>query len=427
MISDYLVKCFSELNSSLVNYCILRDYENLPFSFNNDIDILVDETDFKKAINIFIHNSENNIFLIKINSRFGYRGLYFFDKDSNRIFLIDIFFRLQKKWRNYIDSSVILKNKVLFNNFYVIEKNCEIYTICLKELLTYGLVRKKYYDRITNTKIDKKIFKKISKKYLDKKNFSLLYELINTRKIFKISKCLRLKTKYPFFIDTNFYRYCFSYIYSKLKSLISPTPMICLIGPDGVGKSTVSELLKDYLTKSSFFKKVNLYHHRFEYLPALSSFKNQNKTSKLKFDNTRVHSSIRTLIYLVYYTLDYIIGWAQIFKSKIKDEIIIMDRYFYDFYIQNSYSKIPNSCKNIFHLFIPKPIVTIFLYANPRIVFKRKKELTLKQHVIQNKRCLYVLRNLSKNPVFINCTETAESSTKSAFKMIIKKITFEIL
>ena len=73
------------------------------------------------------------------------------------------------------------------------------------------------------------------------------------------------------------------------------------------------------------------------------------------------------------------------------------------------------------------PIVTIFLYANPSIVFKRKKELTLKQHVIQNKRCLYVLRNLSKNPVFINCTETAESSTKSAFKMIIKKITFEIL
>ena len=86
MISDYLVKCFSELNSSLVNYCILRDYENLPFSFNNDIDILVDETDFKKAINIFIQNSENNIFLIKIKSRFGYRGLYFYDKDSNKIF-----------------------------------------------------------------------------------------------------------------------------------------------------------------------------------------------------------------------------------------------------------------------------------------------------------------------------------------------------
>ena len=125
MISDYLVKCFSELNSSLVNYCILRDYENLPFSFNNDIDILVDETDFKKAINIFIQNSENNIFLIKIKSRFGYRGLYFYDKDSNKIFLIDIFFRLQKKWRNYIDSSVILKNKVLFNNF-MLEKNCEI-------------------------------------------------------------------------------------------------------------------------------------------------------------------------------------------------------------------------------------------------------------------------------------------------------------
>lgn len=423
MISDYLTKCFFELNSNSVNYCVLRDYENLPFSFNNDIDILVDEIDFNKAINIFKQSSTNNIFLIKIKSRFGYSGLYFFDNELNKIFLIDIFFRLQKKWRNYIDTSIILDKKVLFNNFYVIENNCEVYTICVKELLTYGLVRKKYYNRIKNIKIDKKILRKISEKYLDKKNFTYLYELIISRNIFKISKRLRLKTKYPFFINIYFYKYCFLYIYSKLKNLISePTPLICLIGPDGVGKSTVSELLKNYLTKSSFFKKVNLYHHRFEYLPALSSFKNQNVTSKPKLDNTRVHSSIRVIMYLIYYTLDYIIGWTKIFKSKIKGEIIIMDRYFYDFYIQNSYSKLPNIYKNIFYLLIPKPVVTIFLYANPRIVIKRKKELTFDQHIIQNKRCIYVLRNLATNPVFINCVETSQASAKYALKMILKRI-----
>ena len=43
MISEYLINCFRQLKSKSVDYCVLRDYENLPLKFNNDIDILVDQ------------------------------------------------------------------------------------------------------------------------------------------------------------------------------------------------------------------------------------------------------------------------------------------------------------------------------------------------------------------------------------------------
>ena len=51
MISEYLINCFTQLKSKSVDYCVLRDYENLPLKFNNDIDILVDESNFKDSSN----------------------------------------------------------------------------------------------------------------------------------------------------------------------------------------------------------------------------------------------------------------------------------------------------------------------------------------------------------------------------------------
>lgn len=185
MISDYLVKCFSELNSSLVNYCILRDYENLPLKFNNDIDILVDESNFEEAIDIFVNEASGKITLIKTKFRFGYAGLYFYHAETNQIFLIDIFFRLQKKWRKYADSSDILKTKIYYKDFYVIENNYEIYTICLKEMLTYGFVRKKYLNRISNLKIDKKIFMKIAEKHLSHADSLNLFESVINKSVLK--------------------------------------------------------------------------------------------------------------------------------------------------------------------------------------------------------------------------------------------------
>ena len=57
---------FTTLNDSECNYAVLRNYELLPDDFENDIDILVSEKDFKLACfltkkyvfqkNVFCHN-----------------------------------------------------------------------------------------------------------------------------------------------------------------------------------------------------------------------------------------------------------------------------------------------------------------------------------------------------------------------------------
>ena len=183
---------------------------------------------------------------------------------------------------------------------------------------------------------------KIAEKHLSHADSLNLFESLLDKSVFKSSTRPNLKNKKILFIDSNFYKYCYEYILSKLRSLIlEPNPFICLIGPDGVGKSSVSEGLVEHLTKSNFFRKVKIFHHRFDYVPQLGKYKfKKNKTSlKHNMINSRVHRPLRTTIYLFYYSIDYLFGWLEILKSKFRDEIIIMDRYFYDFYIQNSYSR----------------------------------------------------------------------------------------
>ena len=112
MEKKFIRNIFDYLNDSSINYCVLRNYVNLPNDFGNDIDLLIKKSDLKfitKSLKIIA--TSNNIHFLKTVNRFGYRGLYFFDQLSNEIILIDLFYRLQKRWTVYANADNILKSK----------------------------------------------------------------------------------------------------------------------------------------------------------------------------------------------------------------------------------------------------------------------------------------------------------------------------
>lgn len=413
----FIRNIFDYLNDSLINYCVLRNYINLPDDFGNDIDILVQKSDLNvitKSLKI-IANS-NNIQIVKIVNKFGYRGVYFFDQLSNKIILIDLFYRLQKRWNVYANTENILNNKILYRNIYVINPEYELYSIALKEILTYGLVRNKYEKRFNSLKFDISKFKEISDELLTRESSVILYNLFLEKKVFSSTRIkLKLKNQNFFQFIKGFFFYIAFYFFNKINNLFGPSPIIALIGPDGVGKSTFSNALSKSCLKSNFHENAKIFHHRFELIPSLSSLLLKNKASnsieKSNLENSNtVHSFSRTLLYLIYYSIDFILGWGIVLKSKLRNEIIIFDRYYFDFFIQKSYSLVPNSLKKFFYYFIPKPHITFFIYVNPYIAVKRKNELTINQHIEQNKQCLYILRNLVKKRMFINCTGSTDEN-----------------
>lgn len=421
---NLLRSLFDNLNSS-VNYAVLRNFQSLPVRFENDLDLLVDPSDVSKAIDILAISCVQNSFrIVKRVRRLNYWGFYIVEKAGSEIYLIDIFTGFSKAWRTYADYKKILDNRIERDGFYTLSLEDEFSTILSKELLTYSLVRDKYKKRF------KEIFDNddfdLSKCRFDsfrRKSKFLLSSISTFEQVFTPTRVYLRKSSFLTFIKYSFFR-----IREIVLRLIKRPAIIVFIGPDGIGKSTMSEELRRLLQKNNFFNGVKVYHHRFDFIPQLGNFLNWRKISNESNSQTEaltkrgvIHSRLRTFIYMAYYGIDYALGHLDIFIRQIHGGATIFDRYLFDFHIQKSYSRMPRVLKNVYAKFFPKPSLIVFLYANPFIVINRKKELSLSDHVAQNEACMGVLRDNRENALFCNCNEPLEKSVDRMKRLILER------
>lgn len=418
-----LTELFQELNKA-VNYAVLRNFNDLPRSIGNDLDVLIHPNDILKAEEIVNRVASNNGFSIfKIVRRFRYNGFYMFNEKHQDFVLIDLFTGLCKGWRCYADAEKVLNRKVWLEGFYALKETDEMSTIICKELLTYGIVRSKYkkrFEEIFGTKSFS--FSKCDFNLLTKKSQFKLYSQEGNEQLFE---GITIKIK------SNDWSNILPYLFFRLKAIsmqiFGKRTLIALIGPDGVGKSTLSARLSGFLEKNSLFSEVKVYHHRFDILPQLSRFDMRRKTS-LESNSPAgnsddiIHGRLRTFVYMVYYGLDYILGYFVLFSNKCKGGAVIFDRYVYDFYIQKSYRKVSWSTKRFYEALIPKPNIVVFLYANPHVVVNRKNELSLKEHIEQNEVCLNLLRDNQNRALFCNCNMDIEKSVSKLNSLVLKKL-----
>lgn len=155
--------------------------------------------------------------------------------------------------------------------------------------------------------------------------------------------------------------------------------LVVLIGPDGCGKSTMSNMLCENFGRD-WFTDVVQYYSRPNILPALRSIFSTRKSGGSKIidepDNpNRSISLIPGLIKITYYTVDFVIFRFWLFKHKINNRLVVYDRYFYDYQIQYFYQHISPKYKRFLKWFIPKPDTIIVLEANPFEIMRRKPEL----------------------------------------------------
>lgn len=424
MMERLLQTLFKELNRNVL-YVVLRNFESLPFNIGNDLDLLINPGDLNKAIDALNLSCEENGFrIIKTTRRYSYRGFYLVENGGSEIILIDLFTGLFKAWREYAAVDSILESRIYRNGFYSVRLEDELSTIVSKELLTYGKVRQKYEERF------KYIF--------DQEDFSLSachYDFFTLKSRMDLSSVGSMQ---EFFVEREvqlrkgslikFLKYSFYRIEELLLRLTKKPFTVVFVGPDGVGKSTMSEELRGLLAGNNFFSGVEVYHHRFDFMPQLNSFKiKQHDTSKLAKsiaaadDDVVVHSRPRTLMYMAYYGLDYLFGYLDLINRQIRGGATIFDRYLYDFHIQKSYKLVPSGWKNVYAKFFPSPSLIVFLYANPHIVVNRKRELSFNDHIEQNKVCIDLLRANRDKAIFCNCNESLENSVIRMKKLILAR------
>lgn len=203
-----------------------------------------------------------------------------------------------------------------------------------------------------------------------------------------------------------------------------------LIGSDGTGKTTLSGLLKkkaeNKFSKVSFFYMGSLNHALItsRILAKLSAISNRRKTpskDNIKGPNNKnfnLISFFKELTFL-HYILELFARYFLWIRPRVKNgEIVITDRYIYDFLIIDRRLNRYRWFKNLIIRIIPAPDLLICLYNDPEIIFKRKRDNTLEEIERQNKLFLALSQQVKTFKKF-RTDGTAEELSNKIFQEML--------
>lgn len=447
-IFDAIIKQL-ELNN--IRYFILRNYRGLP---NNnpakDVDIIFEPGFLQDIRKIMLKVFKNNSVEYYKEEIYGHVHSFWGNNLSNKfsihidliegyfakgfeVFTFDELYRETVYHNNYVVLNPFFSGVMLYvykqfgykRPVYKEEYRREIVDICnaypekfrdVIARITNFEFAEKAVIRIKNNDFEKIIqdspeFSKLVKRYVTKKRFlSVVYFTVE----FLIQRVNQTIFHYKKF-SNNF----------------------GVLAPDGTGKTTflecVVEQLNYYRVCRMEDKHISIYHFRPNVFPNLGEvgekvgIMEQDKNFTVPHRN-KPAGKISSLMRILYYTCDYIIGWQiMVRKDTRRNKWSIFDRYSYDLLVDPLRTRLdlPQSVRRFFVSLTPKPNIVFCLVANAETIYARKQELEIeeirrqldnyKRISLEDKRI--VILNAEESP-----NEIADKAVEILFSKYMKKI-----
>ena len=404
---------FLRLGGAEVLYCVLRNYEDLPERIGNDIDMLVHPKHVKAFRRCLLRAAQDTGWvLIKKPSRFGFESFWFKKVSAHEFVEIDVWVILH--WRSipWSSSEWILENRKRVKEFYVPSAVAEAGTLLVKDVIQTGAIKPKYLKKIREVALKKpETFREYFHWPLGKRVAAWLsentqkgaWETIEQRRIkIRLGAIAQSFRRSPWAPFLNVGRFLWGHVWSRLAR---PNGIfVALIGPDGSGKTTVVQGLRGSMRP--LFRDHHHYHGRFEVLPRLAAFRDlafgaigrkpseSSKNKLLSSGNIPKPGLGRVLLHVTYYSLDYFLGHWIIRKAQARGDIIIFDRYFYDWFIHSYFDRTPEWLLPFLKFILPRPDLVVFLRNSPDIIRGRKPELAADEIANQNARCRKIVGSI---------------------------------
>lgn len=424
----FLLDLFDKLYKESVKYSVLRNYVTLPISTGgSDIDVWVAREHLDKFYSILMQCAKENQ---------GEVVSYVYKPYEPKTCIMGIDWGVQfdiykdiVPIGNYefFSGDIIWKHTVLYNGVQVLDSKWEAIESLLKEVLNTGNCdRKEKFYVDANDAIKAMSFEEIkeglnlfSDEYIrllkrvgeERKSDSLINDLYK----FGVHE-LRQKRK---LINSHFF--------SKFRRLFKrPGFFVVVLGTDGSGKSTIIDHITPII-EGAFHHGIHYEHLRPNLIPDIGVLFGKRQKDNVQISphphDVKESHFVGSLCRLLYYLQDYI--WGYLFKIlpsiALYSHVYILDRYYYDYYIDQRRAKIslPKWIIKIGDFFVPKPDIILCLGGNPDMIYKRKPETSLEE--VRNQTT--ILKKFSEtrnNAVWIDTSVDLNTSVNMTMKAILK-------
>lgn len=163
-------------------------------------------------------------------------------------------------------------------------------------------------------------------------------------------------------------------------------PIIALVGPDGAGKTSVSNEICNAVKQGKLFGSVIVRHWRPGILPQLGSVFGRGDVQP--HDHSPRRSAGRFgMLRRLYYSVDFFLGhWLRDRRESAGINLIVYDRHYLDTLVdpvRYGFNR-GMALAELYAKIIPQPDIIFFLEAEPATIRARKPELPIDEIVRQN-------------------------------------------
>lgn len=432
----FLVDLFKALSQSAIDYCVLRNYNGLPYDLKgSDIDILLRQEGVKTVRALIIATAKKHKGFAVWRELNDYLLGYFhcFGKCDNGIrwgVHIDLVIAIRWHGLDYYSSDQVLSRAVMRHGVRVANVHDANLIAFLNKLLHGGSDTKNYGPAAATAfaQSSSSTKKEIAATFGEQLD-SFLHVFVAQepgalkRVALKLRRGLlieRIKSS-PLKVLCNEFKRVQVYCQRFQKRI---GIFVAVLGLDGAGKSTLINVVRQDINRLLHID-TKLHYHRPGFIPSLARLLNRdiqqygpNLNPHAKLPSGLSLSAAR----LAYYTLDYLIGyWFAVYPTLVKrGTVIFFDRYYYDYYIDpiRYRTNAPYWLVKLFEIFIPKPDLIIMLIPDPETYYERKPELPLDELRRQAKRMAELAKKLN-NVSWIDTSGPIEESCDEMTQVVL--------
>jgi thymidylate kinase len=413
-ISQLVTAVFRAWQQGGINYLVLRNYECLPDSTGNDIDVLVAPGQLRQAEQALIAAAAQNGFRLHNRVEFATLALYLSSRQSNAQGHFDLFTSLNWRGFEFVACEGFLRRKAGKGLFFIPHPADETATKLLASLIYTGKVKDKYKLAIAAglqaeasaiTDLLTPTYGAALAGFLVAAGGRARWdELEAATGALRRALATRQLAREPG---------------RAIKSLMAdarrlarrfrqpPGVTVVLCGADGSGKSTAARVAMDRLNVTFPAQNVRQFHWK----PAMFSARRQTARAPTTDPHGQPpRNPLASLCYFGIHWLEFVLGSRLRFRPiTFRGGLVLVDRFYYDFYVdQRRYRlRVPRAVVRLGHCFLKRPDLVVLLDAPPVVLQTRKQEVPLAETERQRAAYLALVRSLPNGRV-VDATQPPE-------------------